>query len=61
MHDVNIVPFILQLIALGCFFCAFVGWFAPRQVQLIALGLFLWLLSLMVSPFFLHATQGVSH
>ena len=56
----NIVPLIIQIIALVCLFIAALGWFttpAPRP-QWGWLGMALWLLSLMVSGIQLHATYG---
>lgn len=53
----DILPFLLQLIGLACFFCSMCNFFPPRQIQLIAAGLFLWLLSLMCSGIVLHATR----
>jgi hypothetical protein len=47
----NFVPFVLQCIALVCLMFAFTGWFsgpAPRPVWF-PLGMFLWLLSLMIN------------
>jgi hypothetical protein len=57
----NIVPLILQLIALVCLlFAAFNLFGGPPQRPVWGwLGLFLWLLSLMVSGIALHATYGV--
>jgi len=55
----DIVPFILQLIALACFFIAAMGWFtapAPRPFWG-WLGLFFLLLSWMLTGH-LHATPG---
>jgi hypothetical protein len=56
----NIFPLLLQIMALVCLLFAFTGWFAgpaPRPVWF-PLGMFLWLLSLMVSGIVLHATTG---
>ena len=57
----NILPLILQIIALVClFFAAFNLFTAPPNKPVWGwLGLFLWLLSLMVSGIVLHATTGV--
>ncbi len=56
----NIVPLIFQLGALVCFaFEAFHLFAGPKRPTWGWLGLFLWLLSLMVSGIALHATNGV--
>jgi hypothetical protein len=57
----NIVPLILQVIALLCLFFAAFNLFtaAPNKPVWGWLGMALWLLSLMVSGITLHATVGV--
>ena len=57
----NIVPLILQLIALVCLLFAAFNLFGgpPARPAWGWLGMFLWLLSLMVSGIALHATAGV--
>jgi hypothetical protein len=56
----NILPLILQVIALVClFFAAFNLFTAPPNKPVWGWGgMFLWLLSLMVSGIVLHATAG---
>ena len=56
----NIVPLILQIIALVCLaFAAFNLFQSPPNKPVWGwLGMFLWLLSLMVSGIQLHATYG---
>ena len=49
----NIIPFLLQLIALVCLLFAAFGLF-PSKVSWGWAGMFLWLLSLMVSTVQLH-------
>ena len=57
----NIIPFILQLIALVCLLFAAFNLFPPAGGRPTWgwLGMFLWLLSLMVSGIALHPTYGV--
>lgn len=58
----NIVPFALQIIALIAFFMAWFRWPFPKSNpwDLVAMGLFFWLLSLMISGHVdLHPTSGV--
>lgn len=56
----NIVPLLLQIVALVCLaFAAFNLFGAPSRPSWGWLGMFLWLLSLMVSGIALHATSGV--
>ena len=57
----NILPLLLQVLALICLaFAAFNLFTAPAKKPSWGwLGLFLWLLSLMVSGIALHATSGV--
>jgi hypothetical protein len=57
----NILPLILQIIALVCLFFQAFSLFQgpPTKPQWGWLGMFLWLLSLMVSGIVLHATTGV--
>lgn len=57
----NIVPLILQIIALVCLLFAAFNLFGgpPARPSWGWLGMFLWLLSLMVSGIVLHATSGV--
>lgn len=57
----NILPLLLQLIALVCLFFAAFNLFGgpPARPAWGWLGMFLWLLSLMVSGIVLHATTGV--
>lgn len=57
----NIVPLILQIIALVCLAFASFGLFqaSPGKPVWGWFGMFLWLLSLMVSGIQLHATTGV--
>jgi hypothetical protein len=56
----NFLPLALQIAALVCFVFAFTGWFEgpPPKPRWGWLGLFLWLLSLMITGG-LHATYGV--
>ena len=54
----NILPFIIQLAALVFLFFAAFGLFPSGKVQWGWCGMFLWLLSLMVSVVNLHATVG---
>ena len=54
-----ILPFLLQLIALLCLLFSAFGLFPSSRVNWMGAGLFLWLLSLMVSGVALHATTGV--
>lgn len=56
----TILPFLLQLAALFCLACAAFHWFQtpPRKPDWQALGLFLWLLSLMVGYLQLHPIVG---
>lgn len=55
----NIVPLVLQILALVCLLCRTMGWFQapPTRPHLGWAGLFLWLLSLMLTAQ-LHATDG---
>jgi hypothetical protein len=55
----NILPFILQLIALACLLFATFSMFPTSRVSWGWAGMFLWLLSLMVSGIALHPTIGV--
>jgi hypothetical protein len=57
----NILPLILQLVALACLlFAAFNLFQAPPNKPVWGwLGMFLWLLSLMISGIQLHQTSGV--
>lgn len=56
----NILPLLLQIIALVCLaFAAFNLFPGPNRPSWGWLGMFLWLLSLMVSGIVLHATSGV--
>jgi len=57
----NILPLLLQIIALVCLgFAAFNLFGGPPSRPVWGwLGLFLWLLSLMISGIALHATSGV--
>lgn len=56
----NILPLLLQLIALLCLLFAAFGLFpGANRPNWGWSGMFLWLLSLMVSGIALHATQGV--
>jgi hypothetical protein len=55
----NIIPFIIQLIALACLFIAALNLLQPSRVIWGWLGMFLWLLSLMVGAVNLHPTIGV--
>lgn len=57
----NILPLVLQLIALACLLFASFGLFAgpPTRPSWGWLGMFLWLLSLMISGIQLHQTSGV--
>ena len=55
----NILPLLLQLIALVCLLFAAFNLFGRPNPSWGWLGLFLWLLSLMVSGIVLHATSGV--
>ncbi len=50
----SILPFIIQVIALICLFCAALGFSPSPKVQWGWMGLALWLLSLMVSVISLH-------
>lgn len=56
----DILPLILQIMALVCLFFAAFNLFAgpPTRPAWGWLGMFLWLLSLMVSGIHLHATTG---
>lgn len=57
----NILPFLLQLVALACLLFAAFNLFGgpPNRPVWGWLGMFLWLLSLMVSGIVLHPTIGV--
>lgn len=55
----NILPLLLQLIALVCLLFAAFNLFTRPNPSWGWLGMFLWLLSLMVSGIVLHATTGV--
>lgn len=57
----NILPLLLQIIALVCLFFAAFGLFAspPNKPVWGWLGMALWLLSLMVNGITLHATAGI--
>ena len=57
----NIGPLIIQIVALVCFFLdAFHLWQGPpNKPSWTSLGLFLWLVSLMISGITLHPTSGV--
>lgn len=55
----NIVPFIIQVLALISLLLAALNW-PNSRVSWLGLGMFLWLLSLMVAGHVaLHATPGV--
>jgi hypothetical protein len=56
----NIIPLIIQLVALACLFFASFNLFGgpPSRPVWGWFGMFLWLLSLMVSAINLHATYG---
>jgi hypothetical protein len=54
----NIIPFIIQLIALICLLIAALNLLQPSRVLYGWLGLFFWLLSLMVGVIDLHPTLG---
>jgi hypothetical protein len=56
----SIIPFIIQLIALVCLLFEALRWFQgpPSRPVWGWLGMFLWLLSLMVGNISLHATVG---
>jgi hypothetical protein len=55
------LTFIIQFIALICLFFAALNLFPPPQGRPVWgwLGMFLWLLSLMLGSFILHTTAGV--
>lgn len=57
----NILPLIIQIVALVCLFFATFNLFTapPNKPVWGWAGMFLWLLSLMVSSITLHATSGV--
>lgn len=55
----NILPLLLQLVALVCLLFAAFNLFPRPNPSWGWLGMFLWLLSLMVSGIELHATSGV--
>ena len=59
----NIFPLLLQIAALVCLAFAAFRLFQtpPKRPEWGWLGLFLWLLSLMVNGITLHATSGVTH
>lgn len=55
----NVLPLLIQIVALVCLFIAALGWFttpAPRP-QWGWLGMALWLLSLMISGIELHTVR----
>jgi hypothetical protein len=54
----NIIPFLLQIAALVCLIFATFGLFPSSKVSWGWAGMFLWLLSLMVSVLQLHPIQG---
>lgn len=56
----DIVPLLLQIAALVFLFFGAFGLFPSAKVNWPWLGMFLWLLSLMVGGIHLHATQGTS-
>jgi hypothetical protein len=53
----NIVPFLLQVVALVCLLLAALNVPSRGRIQWFAAGMFLWLLSLMVSGIELHAVR----
>lgn len=53
----NILPFLLQIIALVCLIFATFGLFPTSKVSWLPAGMFLWLLSLMVNVIALHPAQ----
>jgi hypothetical protein len=54
----NSITFVLQLIALVCLFFAAMSLFPIPRPSWGWLGMFLWLLSLMIGGLALHATYG---
>jgi hypothetical protein len=50
----NILPFLLQVVALLCLLFATFGLFPTAKVSWFPAGMFFWLLSLMVSGIALH-------
>jgi hypothetical protein len=50
----NVLPFLLQVIALVCLLFATLGLYTTAKVSWFPAGMFLWLLSLMVSGIVLH-------
>jgi hypothetical protein len=54
LRPMNILPFLLQVLALVCLLFATFGMFPTSKVSWLPAGMFLWLLSLMVSGIVLH-------